>query len=654
MLRAALLAVCLICQSYELRLQNTTSAKSRKSSALADVASSLLPCVEAERSSKREEVADPFKPLKVLVLLLLTIKSAVAFSPSSSAFHGGERCEPLSYAVGRNFAHHHGLNIVACSDDQLRVKTFAPREGAAASKSATTFSARIAQLAQLTTEHGCALPSAEHGHDPSLVRWATRQRMLRRQGALAQEIVDDLDAVNFIWDPLQAAWDAKFEELERFFAEHGHANVPSTYAPLPQLASWVGRQRQLYRKGLLPKHRRDAMLALAFEFDPLTARWEERFAEYAAAARAATSSRGDKRRCKVPAESLRQWAARQRKAHAAGKLSLERIEALNQIQGWMWTPPSAQRPSALRRLGLRLAKEISGTDAQDDGISGDSLAKEPAANLCYPRCASVGHALVISVSARREIGASKELEDAREALRSLGYTVVTVENPSASQLRSSFAAHAHLPDWQWHGSSVIALMAHGFDGKVECQDGQTVALADLCGLLAPSETPALRGKPKIFLVQACRQGEQPVISHTASTLPLEPLSLQEATHDPQEVDAAVDKSLESVLEANRQLCEEHDFLWGYASTPGTVAYRGALFSAFRQIVYKHGCETSWLELLQHTNDKLSQWSVHQPSGHGLPSMEIRSTCRGAAFAPADLIDPELAKPDPVYFEGFDE
>jgi len=31
-----------------------------------------------------------------------------------------------------------------------------------------------------------------------------------------------------------------------------------------------------------------------------------------------------------------------------------------------------------------------------------------------------------------------------------------------------------------------------------------------------------------------------------------------------------------------RLCEEHDFLWAYATTPGTAAYRGALFSAFRE------------------------------------------------------------------------
>ena len=60
----------------------------------------------------------------------------------------------------------------------------------------------------------------------------------------------------------------------------------------------------------------------------------------------------------------------------------------------------------------------------------------------YARCASVGRALVISVGARREAGAAAELCDAREALRLLGYSVITVANPTASELAASLMAHA--------------------------------------------------------------------------------------------------------------------------------------------------------------------------------------------------------------------
>jgi len=74
-----------------------------------------------------------------------------------------------------------------------------------------------------------------------------------------------------------------------------------------------------------------------------------------------------------------------------------------------------------------------------------------------------------------------------------------------------------------------------------------------------------------------------------------------------------------------------------STTPGSVAYRGALFAAFREVVEEHGLVTSWLELLQLTNERLCAWSALRPSGMPLPSMDIRSTCRGMAFAPSDIV-----------------
>ena len=132
--------------------------------------------------------------------------------------------------------------------------------------------------------------------------------------------------------------------------------------------------------------------------------------------------------------------------------------------------------------------------------------------------------------------------------------------------------------------------------------------------------------------------------------------------------------------ASVKLSEEHDFLWAcaaasaspsppsvpppppppsqpstpapastrYATTPGTPAYRGALFAAFREIVEERGATTSWLELLHHTNERLCAWSATRPDELQLPSMEISSTCRGAAFGTADLTVAEEDE-DPALF-----
>ncbi|EOD22951.1 Hypothetical protein EMIHUDRAFT_46552, partial [Emiliania huxleyi CCMP1516] len=106
-------------------------------------------------------------------------------------------------------------------------------------------------------------------------RWASRQRMLRRTGALSDSMVDELDELGFVWDPLMHAWEQRLEELEAFAAENGHASPPVDYAQSPGLPAWVARQRVLHKRGELLSARREALEQLGFEFDPSSAKWEQ-------------------------------------------------------------------------------------------------------------------------------------------------------------------------------------------------------------------------------------------------------------------------------------------------------------------------------------------------------------------------------------------
>ena len=72
--------------------------------------------------------------------------------------------------------------------------------------------------------------------------------------------------------------------------------------------------------------------------------------------------------------------------------------------------------------------------------------------------------------------------------------------------------HAKAAGWEGHASSVVALMAHGSERQLECQCGGEVPTAALFRALNSKAAPALVGKPKIFLVQACRTGERPLLA----------------------------------------------------------------------------------------------------------------------------------------------
>ena len=120
----------------------------------------------------------------------------------------------------------------ATPSSELRVESFAPLVSPGQARKGVSFERRIAQLRALCEQHGHALPTAEHGSDLvrwalsrtrtltrsrsrtralalalaltltlTLTRWASRQRTLYRQGSLAEAVVEELEAVHFVWDP---------------------------------------------------------------------------------------------------------------------------------------------------------------------------------------------------------------------------------------------------------------------------------------------------------------------------------------------------------------------------------------------------------------------------------------------------------------------
>ena len=454
-------------------------------------------------------------------------------------------------------------------DSELRVRTYSPLP--AAPSAGAAFATRCEELAALVRAQGHAgVPTT----NPSLARWCGRQRRLRREGALPDARVEQLDELGFEWDVRAARWEARLGELERLLDEDGR--MPSRSADAEgerALAAWASRQRAARRDGRLDAERVAALDELGFEWDPIQQAFDERLGALAAAL-AARAPLG---------ASLARWAGRQRAAKAAGRLPAERVEALDELSGWSWEA------------------------AARGGGGGGGVA--------YAACASAGRALLVSVGRRRD-GAAAELSEARDAMRQLGYEVVTVENPSADELRASLEVHAKASGWEGHASSVVALMAHGSERQLECQCGGEVPTAALFRALNSKAAPALVGKPKIFLVQACRTGERPLLADGPTAAGA--------------MAAAADAAPSA---AAPQLSDEHDYLWGFATTPGSPAYRGAMFAALLSVVVDLGGgarATSWLELLQRTNEVMAS------DYDGLPSMEICSTCRGAPFSPEDL------------------
>jgi superfamily II DNA or RNA helicase len=142
-----------------------------------------------------------------------------------------------------------------------------------------------------------------------------------------------LDALGFIWDPLEVQWEEGFEQLQAFVTEHGHCKVPAKYLTADgyRLGSWVDKQRQ--RQVGMRAERKARLDALGFIWDPNEALWEEGF-EYL---RAYVNEHGH---CRVPAKHLTadgyplgRWVNTQRVQE--GRMSPERKARLNAF-GFVW------------------------------------------------------------------------------------------------------------------------------------------------------------------------------------------------------------------------------------------------------------------------------------------------------------------------------
>ena len=85
---------------------------------------------------------------------------------------------------------------------------------------------------------------------------------------LSDSQLEELESIGFVWDAHESAWESKFEMLVEFRSERGHCRVPRDFPDNPQLASWIKRQRRLFRSGSVCPSRIARLEELGFVWDP--------------------------------------------------------------------------------------------------------------------------------------------------------------------------------------------------------------------------------------------------------------------------------------------------------------------------------------------------------------------------------------------------
>ena len=168
----------------------------------------------------------------------------------------------------------------------------------------------------------CRVPE----ENSKLERWVRDQRF--RADTLSPERKKRLDAIGFVWDPREVAWEKGFAALTKFKAREGHCVVPRFHVLGGyKLGQWVAEQR--HREDTVsPKHKK-RLNSIGFIWNPHEHAWETGFA-------ALTKFRAREGHCRVPAShiegkyKLGQWVTVQR-----AKMPPERRTRLNKI-GFVW------------------------------------------------------------------------------------------------------------------------------------------------------------------------------------------------------------------------------------------------------------------------------------------------------------------------------
>ncbi|MBF0308608.1 MAG: helicase associated domain-containing protein [Magnetococcales bacterium] len=180
----------------------------------------------------------------------------------------------------------------------------------------------------------CRWPARES----ELERWCAEQRRLMRSNRLSAERMRQLEAVCFIWDPLEAEWEQQFNELRLFRQERGHCHVPREWQASAELPRWIGKQRKLHREGLLAAEKVSRLEQLGLVWNPGSNLWEEQFAALAA-------FKEKHGHCMVPESweedpELGWWIKIQRQLKRNGKLDQEQARRLDEL-GFIWDEAAA-------------------------------------------------------------------------------------------------------------------------------------------------------------------------------------------------------------------------------------------------------------------------------------------------------------------------
>ena len=167
--------------------------------------------------------------------------------------------------------------------------------------------------------------------------WVEHKRRPLILSKLSKEKIAELDALDFVWNPEEAAFELGIKHLSAFIEKEGHSRVPQNFKTSDgfNLGSWVGVKRRSKKRGTLPSYQKHKLNLLNFFWEVFDEQWIIGLAHL-------QNFLGVKGHALVPKNfktpdgfNLGQWTAIQRRSNKKGSLSTKQIIELEKL-GFIW------------------------------------------------------------------------------------------------------------------------------------------------------------------------------------------------------------------------------------------------------------------------------------------------------------------------------
>ena len=151
---------------------------------------------------------------------------------------------------------------------------------------------------------------------------------------------------------------------------------------------------------------------------------------------------------------------------------------------------------------------------------------------------------------------------------------------------------------------VVAILSHGLNGQIYGSDAKLLSVKEIMAHFCGTRCPSLAGKPKVFILQACRGNDFDhgvVVEDTDSAGG--PGELDE--------DEILGQDETDGGGYNQALPDEADFILAYATTPGYVSWRNSAFGtwfikAFTDTMYEKVETEHLMDILTEVNRKVAE------------------------------------------------